>query len=525
MKSFFMMFRLLLGAVMAGWVQAGLDVYSTESSKAIFQFPTHDYFQGSTKDYNFTGLAIMAKLESDADGGCVATPLVDVDTIANMAVKAQVNRTVMVMAWHDAKYNCRLHVYAQLWPIAAKFASAIAEAGLARPKTLVIGTLYRYPGVNGNPRYEPYMSKSPGVSDGLPPVDLNVVFLRSGDWDQLDDKMTKSTADKSVTNSTEEAMAVNDVSGSVEVSEPVVKKQAAVEDDDEERMPTKRPNGKDVSDIPVFKFVLVHDSDPWNVIFTSFWYTSTKWIFFGALLGASVMSGKLLFQSVRAGEFVLDLRNIIFLLGLVASVLLMGAFPLRIKTYAYVILEMFSSYLAGMAFYLLLYLWYRIFVANPHPKIKMEMSASYVVKAFPVVVIFGMVVATAVLIFSLVAHHMTFPTHALLSASAAFGYILPLAQFLVAGLFALFAAKFMLKRKDTVLGDAYDLLTRLAILGVVGFCCYAVLAICNLYIVTLTLITPGRLLVYYLFRQLAEVVRIVVVLSVLGVRVMSPVGK
>jgi len=102
---------------------------------------------------------------------------------------------------------------------------------------------------------------------------------------------------------------------------------------------------------------LTSDPGPWNHIFLSTWYRMIVWFIFALNVIIVLYAFQRLLRLTSSGMFQLDLRTVVFLLGLFSSIAYITACPMRLQTYVRYNIEQVSTFLYSIAFYLLLLLW------------------------------------------------------------------------------------------------------------------------------------------------------------------------
>jgi len=220
-----------------------------------------------------------------------------------------------------------------------------------------------------------------------------------------------------------------------------------------------------------------------------------------------------MFNAIRRGEFHMDLRNIVFVVDLIGTLLYAVTFLLRFQTWSMKMLEIISSWIESMAFHGLLYLW-SVFL--------MQVRHSPMVYLFRVVVAFGAFSATCATIGSIVTYNL--PSSKILRKVAVImGYWLPVSQLVVAVAFASFALNFYTKRRGvgSISPSTVQALQKLGQLAVIAFACYVALGVCNLDFVSTSVQSPGALAAVVLVRIIAGSIRGLSLLTVLGFKAPS----
>jgi len=211
-------------------------------------------------------------------------------------------------------------------------------------------------------------------------------------------------------------------------------------------------------------------------------------------------------------EFIFDIRNLLFLMGLFGTTLYATTLLMRMQTYMTRVVEMCSSFLNTMAFHVLLYLW-SVFVMQ----IRRHRSIYYL----RVFIVFGALTMTFSIVFSGVMLNMV-PTAPLASMSIVVSYWVPITQMILALMFLVYALNFRQRRKGLQISEATnDALNRLQWLAGIAFIAYMALAFTNLHPITAMMTTPATLAAIIVLRTFAASIRGIALISVMGVRVPS----
>jgi len=257
-------------------------------------------------------------------------------------------------------------------------------------------------------------------------------------------------------------------------------------------------------------FTVEQEAGPWNETFLSIPYLMVAYGLFA--INASVILYALfrLAMVIKAGEFVVNLRNAIFLLGITGLAVYSSSLLLRTYAYDAMMLETFSTWCISLSFHLLLYLWSVFLMQVRHNK-----SVYY----FRVLVAFGAAVVTLAFCDSVVALNVP-PSDGMRTVTKIIGYLLPITQVVIAVAFLGYAVKFLRRRETVKISlNTYKALTRLGQVAVIAFVAYFAVAATNLDVVVSAMTTPVALAAGCILRMLSASIRGMALLTVLGVQV------
>jgi hypothetical protein len=454
---------LLIFLIASPHVHASLSLIA--DGDTVITIPTFDYFQYPSKHYEARGYPVFAKLvPADPDlpdpkrGNCKVLPAEPFpDGQAAKDIMENYQESIMIMQWNMAS-KCGAVTFSQLWPLAKEFAQDIEGAGLPPSNTLVISLSIRYKGLEANPYEEKYRSNLAGVNDGPPPNDLHVVSfgLTSG--------------------------------------------KEFIKADMEHRKEAK-----------IAEYQVVQELDPWNAAFTSIAFRIFEWLFIIlniAFIGTACWR---IVQIIQTGKFEFDLRNAIFVLGVVGATLYTVTLFLTIRSRSRRLVTNVSGYCETMAFHLLLYLW-SMFMKQ------IRMQTKHAITVFRVVVFISMGVVTFTFIAQMIVHNVR-TSASILRMVRVVEIVLPIMQFIIALTFALYSWQFYQKREAAKISPrTQTALFRLTILAVMAFVCYMFLSINNIGVVKDKLQqSPGMAVFGYYYLQVMFTLRNVSLLAILGV--------
>jgi hypothetical protein len=301
-----MIFLFLLFYSLISNLAAELTVYSS-SHDELAAVSTQDFYQFSNPYFNRTGYRAVMDLAMDDDSGTCTPQLAH--PIHHAFTPDDDMTTIMVVTWKEGRDRCKLTTMSQLFPLAIQFSAMLQEKGYPPSNTLVIGLLFAYKGIAGNPLRERYRSISASVPDGTPPKELQVVLVPAKEWDIVD----------------------------------------GVDDD----------HDKDII------MTVVQDPGPWNAVFQNIGWKLCLWALFIVDIGAALYAAYTVALAIKEKYFTVDLRSALFVLAWIGTVLYASGMVLRTPTYAYRMMEAISTFFLAVAFHMLLYLW-SVFLMQLH---------------------------------------------------------------------------------------------------------------------------------------------------------------
>jgi hypothetical protein len=321
------------------------------------------------------------------------------------------NQTILFVYWNAAvAAGCR--IVSEVAEAAVIFNSSLPDAGIPPATMLMIYTSRNYPGTIGGPIGESYVSRDARMSDGQPAIDTVLVAP--------EDAVTfyKTFAD---------------------VLDPVTA-------------------------------TVVQDLGPWNRVFLSPIYRAFVWIMFAVNVVILLYALLRIARVVISGSFRLDLRTVVFVMGLLSAVFFVMAIPMRMQTWLRYTLELSSSALYTIAFYFLLFLWSGVLS-------RIQQDKSFV--PFRVTVYVCLANALFYIVVSFLWLNM-WPNDVISAIRAVLRIWYPLTQSAVALLFLVYAIRFNLRQHDyEVSKAAKSALRKLSHLCIIGFITFLLFAITN----------------------------------------------
>jgi ABC-type multidrug transport system fused ATPase/permease subunit len=248
----------------------------------------------------------------------------------------------------------------------------------------------------------------------------------------------------------------------------------------------------------------------WNDVVLSTGYVAYRWILFALMIILIIYSMYRLFLATVQGTVKLDQRTIVFVGGLVSAIMFAVGITLRRQTQLYVILDIISSFVFAVAFYLLLLLWTGILS-------KVQKMSQF--SPLRVGIYLAMLIACFNLVYGLV-WISVWPNKTISGIHNAMGYVLPASQLLVALLFLFYAIRFQMRKSSyNASKDTRRALTKLAWLAVLGFITFLIKAVTNFLGANADIASSVvGVVCIYVFQDVGSFARAAAILLVLGVR-------
>jgi hypothetical protein len=186
------------------------------------------------------------------------------------------------------------------------------------------------------------------------------------------------------------------------------------------------------------------------------------------------------------------------------------ALCLRRQTQLFILLDIISSFVFAMAFYMLLILWTGILS-------KVQKMSQF--SPLRIGIYLAMLIACFNLVYGLVWISI-WPNPTISGIHSAMRYVLPASQLLVALLFLFYGVRFQMRKSSyNASKDTRRALTKLAWLAVLGFITFLIKAVTNFLGADRTVSTSvAGVMCIFLFQDVAAVARAAAILLVLGVR-------
>lgn len=285
------------------------------SGSLAIQYTTLDPFQIPMSPYNKTGLLINLVPASSGKSCKFASPMVPIEE----AQLLEFTGSIVFVYWGAAEAAGCHNLY-ELSASVVGLNASMAAKKLPSIQALLVFASRTYMGVIGSPVGEKYVSHSTSVPDSAPL--LPTVWLYP-----------------------EDALDFYNTFG--EVMDPVTA-------------------------------TLVQEPGAWNAVFLSVAYQSTVWAIFIVNTMLVIYAVYRIIHLYRTKALIFDLRTCVFCMGIVSttsnflsfrcmlmsSVVYCVALPMRLETLVRFHLELFSSLIFNISFFLLLLLWY--FSPNPN---------------------------------------------------------------------------------------------------------------------------------------------------------------
>jgi hypothetical protein len=352
---------------------------------------------------------------------------------------------------------CHYRSYSQMWPVALELLATLPGRGFPPSRTIVLPSVKVYNSLMGNPFREPFPAKRPGIPDGPPPQELDVLFISNHDW-------KNATA-------------------------------------------TLRVAYEGLPDKSAVVAHVVGEYGPWNQAFNSGALTAFNWTLLSGVLFVLGYSCRVFYQLVVAGEAELNLRNVVFLVDVVGTIIFILPLAMRYFTYVSEMCIKIGSATISIAFHLLIYLW-TVFLLNIR-----RSKFVYVIRAAIVLSALIIIVSMVVSIVLLHKRHEAMDSLSrMLLSTRSFG------QLLVAFAFAACGMLFFHKTQTSKLSPhVLAALNRLAVVAGIGVLGFLLIAVVNYLKSSNWTSTPGRAVGVYVLMQVAMLVRAVALLAVLSV--------
>ncbi|RKP13892.1 hypothetical protein BJ684DRAFT_15751 [Piptocephalis cylindrospora] len=276
----------------------------TDSNNTLLaQVETQSFFQLRRPSSEHSGILVPLPLARQGNE-CVLGPLPPLANLTSSPRRpAKTRETIFLADWRDAS-ECGLDTLAQLGQLALQASSALVSHSYPPPLALIILLGRQYSGVPGNPLREPYLAHS-----------SNIV-----------------------------------VTSQVPILMDVLRSHA---------FPLKPPSSSTFTPGPPLQVTLKSEEGPWNATFLSPSFLATQWILFSLNALLCIWALYQLIIAIRRKTFPRDLRNAIYLTGLLATLLLTSFLPLPMVTYSRTTMESLHAFTTNVAFLLLLLLWSR----------------------------------------------------------------------------------------------------------------------------------------------------------------------
>ncbi|RKP09386.1 hypothetical protein THASP1DRAFT_28812 [Thamnocephalis sphaerospora] len=390
------------------------------------------------------------------DHDCQFDPPTSNPVLANAMAESTL-RTILAVPWERA-YRAGCNNYGELATALSAISDALRMAGFPAPFTMLLMVRPYYSGPVGGPLTDQYPSHNINVRDNVPDMDVAI-------------------------------MDVNDY------------------------LTFARTRGNDTS--PQYVRV-VQEPGPWNDTFLSNGYQSLVWSLFVINAVIIAYGAYTLAYTLVTQTFAMDIRNAVFILGILSVASNSVAIPLRNASYLRMTMEQISSLLSSVAFYMLLYLWSSLLSQIKHDRTMLP---------FRCFLGFGALVAVWTLCIGL-SWLNTWNSAPIAPLIKMTRYVTPITQTTVAALFCIVGYRFRMRRNQCRMSrETQHALTKLAWLSVMGFATFLLQAVANVMVSHYALLTNvTAVAIMYVFITLSFTIRGMAIVMVLGVRVPKHLG-
>ncbi|RKP09388.1 hypothetical protein THASP1DRAFT_22762 [Thamnocephalis sphaerospora] len=409
-------------------------------------YPTYGYFQGDPAQMLFNITGAADSPWMSRSSPCV------VQFSPDLGLKTNTNdhkTAITVISWGNAMtYGCQ--TIAQLANAVVEYSKRRVEFGYVPISALVVSLNTIVDNVSGGPYSEAYTSTGPSITETMP--DLPVALLPEKYMSDL------------------------------------AKQQR--------RAPTS--------------FKLEGELGPWNVYFGSIYLKVFQYVL--VALSSALMAYGLfaMIRLIRAGEFRIEQRNVVFLLGMVSTALFIAMLPMGAARHAFVILSQLCAITFTCGFYILIDIcsWLTCAInQGGHPKWQRGVICAS-----------GFVIV-ACYVYQII--HSTLPTpYQASTIRKIINYLVPSIQLMNAIAFLYFGIAFYRSsRKFTLNHQTHAALTHLTRVTAAGFASIIILTIANSLIIgSYGASTPERVFAHHVLNHIAVTLRSAGLLWIFSVR-------
>ncbi|KAI9228139.1 MAG: hypothetical protein DHS80DRAFT_31104 [Piptocephalis tieghemiana] len=441
----------------------------TDSNNTVLaKVATQSFFQLGRPPSQHSGILVPLPLARQ-DNKCALGPL---PPLANLTSSphhlSHTSETIFLADWRQAS-DCGLDTLAQLAQLALQARSALVTHSYPPPLALIILLGRQYSGVPGNPLREPYLAHSAWVPD-QPPTGMDVQIVATSDATTLINTLTS------------------------------------------QGFPLRPPTGP-FTPRPPLQANLDSEEGPWNATFLSPAFLATQWIIFSLNAILCLWALYQMATALRHKTFSLDLRNAIYLTGLLATLLLTSFLPLPMVTYSRSTMESLHAFVTNVAFLLLLLLWSR-FLRRILPQTEHRQ-----VQILRGLVALGALTSVWHLAICLIQANV-FPINGRLDEFRDVSNILlPVTQILIAAQFLISSLHTRRRLRNLQLPTSMDrAMSRVALLAWTFFIATLFFSIVTSQSIRMYLGRPATLALYWVMTMLLNTAQNVILLCVSGVR-------
>ncbi|RKP13891.1 hypothetical protein BJ684DRAFT_19659 [Piptocephalis cylindrospora] len=459
-----MLVSCLLALLLALFSPALASLSFSYGEKTIVTVPTQDLFQATTPAFAHSGFPIQLVMQTGAT--CQIVPeIADPTNGTALGLQQAYTESILYAVWNEAEMAGCI-TFNDLGQAALAYNDTLAGAATPGSRTLIVvmPPAWSQGPFKGNPNIIPaYMAHKASKSDG-PVRGLAMALVASDDFDDF-------------------------VKAGQDAPPP--------------------PSGP--SNSPKPRFTLLQEPGPWNDVFIDVEFQAVNLCFLLLNVIFLLHACYRLVPVIIKRELALDLRNGVFLLGLVSSGLYMGTFTMRIISLSTFLLRLWSSYLGSLAFQMILYMWSNVLMQiRPHRYL--NLLRGIIGLAF-------LLVTTSTCIHT-VRITQNRPSDAMNTASFVVIYGSIIAQLIIGSIFLAYSVQFR-KRRDTVKvsAETYRALSKLTYLAWIAFFSYLGLAIGNLPPLVKVASSPVSFAILTSAMAIFASARSFALLSILGVRV------
>ncbi|KAI9228138.1 MAG: hypothetical protein DHS80DRAFT_23615 [Piptocephalis tieghemiana] len=432
--------------------------------KTITTVPTQDLFQATTPAFAHSGFPIRLKMQDGVR--CQFIPEVaDPTNGTALGLKEAYTESIMYAVWNEADLAGCV-TFHELGQAALAYNMTLEGAATPSSRTLVVvmPPSWSTGPYKGNPNLiPPYMAHKAGKPDG-PVKGLFMALVAADDFEEFMSAGSKAT-----------------------------------------------PSPSGPSSIPRPRFTLLQEPGPWNDVFIDVEFQAVNLCFLLLNVIFLLHACYRLVPVIIKRELALDLRNGVFLLGLISSGLYMGTFTMRIISLSTFLLRLWSCFLGSLAFQMILYMWSNVLMQiRPHKYLNLLRG----------IIALAFILVAASTCIHTVRITQNVPSDGMITVSLVFIYGSIVAQLIIGSIFLAYSVQFR-KRRDTVKVsvETYRALSKLTYLAWIAFFSYLGLAIGTLPPLVNVANTPVSFAILTSAMAIFASARSFALLSILGVRV------